>query len=165
MKDKKENYLKKITDSTEKFFLDILFKIGLKKLVKWYYSKQETMRYLIFGGISTMINILVFQILKKIGISSVVSNTVAWIMSVIFAYTTNKFCVFTSTENEDKIIKEISSFIICRIITLIIENIYIYIMVDILLFNAIFMKIISNVIVIILNYIFSKLIIFKSKKV
>jgi len=73
-------------------------------------------------------------------------------------------CVFyIKVNNKNELIKEISSFLGCRIFTLIIDEIYMYVTIDIFNFNSILMKIISNVIVIILNFIFSKLFVFKNK--
>jgi len=160
-----ENLLQKITNSTEDFFLNILKKAKLIKFVDWYKNHQEVMRYLVFGGISTIINIIVFVLLEYFGFSTLVSNTFAWIVSVIFAYFTNKMCVFyIKVNNKNELIKEISSFLGCRIFTLIIDEIYMYVTIDIFNFNSILMKIISNVIVIILNFIFSKLFVFKKNK-
>ena len=64
MKSKKVNILQKITNIVEIFFLNILKYLGLAKLVNWYKKHQEGMRYLIFGGISTVINIIVFALLE-----------------------------------------------------------------------------------------------------
>ena len=163
-KNKKEYLLQKLTDMLEDFFLNILKIIGLTKIVNWYKKHQEGMRYLIFGGISTIINIIVFVLLEYIGLSTLVSNTLAWIISVIFAYFTNKICVFhVSLNSKKELIREISSFLGCRVFTLIIDEIYMYITIDIFNLNSILMKIISNIIVIVLNFIFSKLFIFKKK--
>ena len=165
MKSKKVNILQKITNIVEIFFLNILKYLGLAKLVNWYKKHQEGMRYLIFGGISTVINIIVFALLERIGFSTLVSNTIAWIISVIFAYFTNKVCVFYSvTNNKKELVKEIGSFFGCRIFTLIIDEIYMYITIDIFSFNSLLMKVISNIIVIVLNFMFSKIFIFKKDK-
>ena len=145
--------------------MELFKKIGLRNFVNWYLEHQEGMRYLIFGGVSTVINIIVFVLLEKIGLSTLVSNTIAWIISVIFAYITNKMCVFNvRVNNKKELLIEISSFLGCRIFTLIIDEIYMYITIDIFKFNSILMKIISNIIVIILNFIFSKIFIFKKNK-
>lgn len=165
MKNKKNNnFLRKSTDSVEDFFLKILKNIGLKKFVSWYLKNQEIMRYLIFGGISVVINILVFMILKNLGISTFISNLLAWIVSIIFAYFTNKLCVFYSeTNKKDDLVKEIISFLGCRIFTLIIDETFVIVTIDILNLSSLLMKIIANIIVIILNYVLSKLFIFNKK--
>ena len=122
---------------------------------------KELFLYLIFGILTTSINIIVFHISYKIcAVSMIISNIFAWISAVLFAYITNKKFVFESNTNQP--LMEMFSFYIARIITLIIETIFLYIFINILKIDSFFSKIISNIIVIVLNYIFSKLWIFKS---
>ncbi len=155
-----------IIDKIEEFFLKIAEKIGLKKLTDWYRVHKEGMRYLVFGVLSTIINIIVFAICEKIlHLSTIISNVIAWIIAVLFAYVTNKLYVFDSkTTKKQELAKEILSFFSARIFTLVIETIFLKIVIDKLGFNEILMKIISNVIVIVLNYVFSKIFIFKEEK-
>lgn len=125
------------------------------------------MRYLIFGAISTLINIIIFWLCSKIiNFNVAVSNTISWMIAVMFAYITNKKYVFMSkTINNKELFKEITSFFSARIFTLILETIFLWIVINELKFNEIFMKIISNIFVIFLNFIFSKIFIFKNKEV
>lgn len=155
-----------IIDKIENFCLKILEKIGLKMLADWYRKHQEGMRYLVFGGLATVVNIIIFAICGKIlNFSTTISNIIAWILSVLFAYTTNKLWVFESkTENKKDLIKEIASFFGARIFTLVVETIFLWAVIDKLGFNDILMKILSNIIVIILNFILSKIWIFKKEK-
>ena len=157
---------KMIIDKIEEFFLKIAEKIGLKKLADWYREHREGMRYLVFGALSTVINIVVFAICTKlVNLSTAVSNTIAWILAVLFAYVTNKIYVFNSkTKGFNDLTREILSFFGARIATLIIETAFLWVVIDKLGFNDIFMKIISNIIVIILNFVFSKIFIFKKEK-
>ena len=154
-------------DKIEEFFLKIAEKIGLKKLADWYREHREGMRYLVFGVLSTIINIVVFAICERIlHLSTIISNVIAWIIAVLFAYITNKLYVFDSkTTKKQELAKEIISFFSARIFTLVIETIFLKIVIDKLGFNEILMKIISNVIVIFLNYVFSKIFIFKEEKI
>jgi len=162
LRDGKFNILQKLTNCIEGIILDLFDVIGLYKFVDWYLEHQEGMRYLIFGGVSTILNILVFILLDKLGISTIISNFIAWVVSIVFAYFTNKMCVFnTKTNNKKELSKEVFSFVGCRILTLLIDELYMYITIDILNFNSLIMKIISNIIVIILNFVFSKILIFK----
>ena len=163
---KEKNVLQKIVDATEGFFLNILKKIGLKKLVEWYLKRQEAMRYLVFGVLTTVINIIAFYIFANIcNLSTVVSNVIAWIVAVLFAYITNKLCVFNSETTDKKdLIRELLSFFGARIFTLVLETGFLMIFIDKLHFNDILMKVISNILVIILNFIFSKVFIFKKSK-
>ena len=153
----------------EEWGLKILEKIGLKKIADLYRAHKEGMRYLIFGGLSTLINILTYIVCAKVifkGLSNAnmivnVSEIIAFIIALIFAYITNKIYVFESkTKGAKKLIKEFSSFTGCRIFTEIIS----IIMMNMTIWfgiNDVFMKIFSNIVVIILNYVFSKIIIFK----
>lgn len=161
-----------IVDKVEEFCLKILEKIGLKSLADWYRKHQEGMRYLVFGALSTVVNILVYTIfavviLKGIDNDSLrvnISEIIAFIVAVIFAYITNKLYVFNSKTNGFKeLAKEITSFFSCRIFT---EIISILMMNSAVWFgiNDIFMKIVSNIVVIILNFVFSKILIFKGSK-
>ena len=154
-----------IVDKIEKFSLKVLEKIGLKKLANWYREHQEGMRYLVFGALTTFVNILAYSLLYYIvHISNATSNVIAWILGVMFAYITNKLYVFNSKTNTKlEFIKEITSFVGCRLLTLVIDEGIMIITVDNWGWNGLLMKIIANIIVIILNFIFSKILIFKKK--
>ena len=159
----KKEEIKVIIDKIENFFLKLAKKIGLKKFAELYREHIEGMRYLIFGALSTVINFFVFEIcVKGLNFSTALSNIIAWVVAVIFAYLTNKLYVFDSkTSRLKELGKEIISFFSARIATLVIETVFLWIVIDKLGFNEILMKIVSNIIVIILNYIFSKVFIFK----
>ena len=154
-----------IIDKLEEFCLKILEVIGLKSLASWYRKHQEGMRYLIFGALSTVINILVFAICSKvIHLETIRSNIIAWIVAVLFAYVTNKWWVFKSkVSNKKELFKEIMSFFSARVFTLIVETAFLWVVIDKLNWSEIPMKIISNILVIILNFILSKIFIFKDK--
>lgn len=158
----------KFWEKIEKFFLGIARKIKLGKLADLYESHLEGMRYLVFGALSTVVNILTYVIFSQIFLSGLeeslkvnISEIASFITAVIFAYCTNKICVFQSkTESKKGLLREISSFMGCRLVT---EAISIGLMnlAVIIKFNDVIMKIIANIVVIILNFVFSKLIIFK----
>lgn len=133
------------------------------KLIKKY---KETISYLIFGILSTIVNIATYVFFSRIiKINFMISNIIAWFVAVIFAYITNKFFVFESKNINIKfILKEITSFMSLRIVSGLTELILMYIMINIMLINDFIVKIITNIVVVILNFIFSKLIIFKNKK-
>lgn len=157
-----EKKLCKIVDAVEEFFLKIFEKIGLKGFVELYREHREGMRYLVFGGLTTVVNIVVFAICKDLcELSTISSNIIAWIIAVLFAYITNKLFVFYSkADSLEDLGREIISFFGARIFTLLVETAFLKITVDYYEFNSIIMKIISNIIVIILNFVFSKLFIF-----
>ena len=129
-------------------------------------KNREAILYLLFGGFTTLINILSYSLLYyAVGFSNTLSNIFAWIVSVVFAYITNKLFVF---ENKNfafpKIFVELFSFFSCRLLTGILDLGIMFLFVDVLLMNALLIKVISNVVVIILNYVASKFLIFKRRK-
>lgn len=126
---------------------------------------QSFIFYGVFGVFTTIVNIVTYNVCyNSFGISNTVSNIAAWILAVTFAYLTNKVWVFGSASWRWEVLKkEIPAFVSCRIATGILDLIIMFICVDVLKWHALLMKMISNVLVIILNYVFSKLVIFKKK--
>ncbi|MCM0600793.1 GtrA family protein [Periweissella ghanensis] len=133
------------------------------KLIINKYSSQ--LLYLVFGVLTTIVNIAVFGLGIKVGISTTVSNVLAWFLSVLVAYLTNRVWVFGSqaTEISEKI-REVVTFFYYRGLTLILDLAIIFVGVNLLHGQPIIWKIIDNVVVIILNYVLSKVFIFKSNK-
>ena len=155
-----------LVDKVEEFCLKILEKIHLKKLASWYRKHQEGMRYLVFGALTTLVNIVAYSLLYYLcHINNAVSNVIAWILGATFAYVTNKYFVFNSKVNTKKeLLKEIVYFYGCRVLTLVIDEGIMILTVDKWGWNALLMKILANIIVIILNFVFSKILIFKKEK-
>lgn len=118
--------------------------------------------YVIFGGFTTLINIgTYFVCTKLIRMDTIQSNVSAWILAVLFAYVTNRCWVFDSHVNSKKrIIHEIIGFFCSRLSTGILDLVIMFIAVDICGLNGIVIKVLSNILVIILNYIASKFLIF-----
>ncbi len=135
----------------------------LKSLFVKYY---DIIAYLFFGVCTTVINIAAYALCAKIfHFNTIASTTIAWIISVAFAYITNRIWVFKSKNTTKKeIIREIVSFVAARLATGLLDIAIMYICVDLWHWPDILMKIISNAIVIILNYIASKLFIFAKPK-
>lgn len=127
-----------------------------------YKKYKQQINYLIFGGLTTLINIVTYIVFYDIlALSNLFSNIMAWIFSVLFAYVTNKLWVFESKTNGfSALLKELSSFVGCRLATGVLDIVIMYVGVDILLLSGTLMKLFSNVIVIILNYVLSKILIF-----
>lgn len=121
--------------------------------------------YAFFGVLTTIVNIGVYYLCyEKAGMNNTLSNICAWALSVFFAYLTNKVWVFGSRSWAPKDLKrEISAFAGCRVATGVMDLVIMYICVDLMHWHATLMKVLSNVLVIILNYVFSKLVIFKQK--
>ncbi len=122
-------------------------------------KSKEAILYLIFGGLTTLVNIVSFWVFEKVGLSTAVSTVFAWILSVLFAFFTNKNYVFESKGGN--VLKEVLSFFGCRTFTGVLDLGIMVLFVDIFSFPSLLIKIISNVLVIVLNYIFSKFLIFK----
>lgn len=126
---------------------------------------KELLLYGIFGVLTTLINIGCFFVLDQLEVNMYLNNTISWVVSVLFAYITNKIFVFESKDCSFKVlIKEGSSFFFFRILSYFMDMFAMYLLVDIFLLSKMFSKIISNIIVIIANYVFSKLFIFKKKQ-
>lgn len=119
--------------------------------------------YLVFGFLTTIINIGSYYLCYEVwGIPNVPSNIVAWILAVAAAYITNKLWVFESKSFSPKILlPELWKFVSCRLATGAMELVIMWVGVDVLRGPATLLKIGSSFLVVILNYIFSKLIIFK----
>ena len=126
---------------------------------------KEQILYLFFGGCTTVVNILVFALCSDIlHMELLVSNFMAWVLAVFFAYITNKIWVFESkTETLNELVKEIGSFVFARVVTLLIDMLIMYVGVEILFINKMIIKVLANIVVIVANYVFSKLFIFKKK--
>ena len=134
-------------------------------MLNLYKKYKEIINYIIFGILTTLISLLTYYILTNTILNPYnqkelqIANTISWIISVTFAYITNKLYVFN---NKNKInIKEITKFYTSRLTTLLIDIILMHIFVIKLNFNDKIIKLINQIIVIILNYIISKLLIFK----
>lgn len=137
----------------------------MKTILKLMKKYQSFIAYGVFGIFTTLVNIITYSLCYNgAGISNTVSNIFAWIFAVTFAYLTNKVWVFESKSWKKEVLKkEIVAFISCRLATGVMDLLIMYICVDIMNWHAMLMKIISNVLVIILNYIFSKLVIFRKR--
>ena len=137
--------------------------IQLRKLYEKY---RETFWYLVFGGLTTLLNLVVFYVMYEwMGIDKVVSNTVAWIAGVLFAFVTNKLFVFRSQGwSGRKMLWEFATFVAARIFSGVFDTVFLLAFTGwIVAFPAMPVKIISNILVIIMNYVFSKWIVFRKK--
>lgn len=156
---------KKFTSNTKNMIKLVSDYIEETDNISWYNKYKEGLLYLFFGGCSTLINILTFFICRQFELSIVVSNMIAWTTAVIFAFITNKLIVFDSKNMDKKVVmKETIGFFIARVISLGIDMGIIHLMIDVMKIHEIISKIVSNIVVIIVNYIFSKMFIFKKEK-
>ena len=134
----------------------------MKEIIK---RNREIISYLIIGVLTTIVSLISYYLLTITILSPnnplelTIANIVSWIISVLFAYITNRKYVFQSKDKN--ILKEASKFTLSRVTTLIIDILLMFIFVSILHFNYKIIKLLVQIIIIILNYIFSKLLVFK----
>ena len=123
----------------------------------------DILSYLFFGVLTTVVNYLVYlPCYNLMGFSGAVSNVLAWVVAVAFAYLTNKPWVFQSHDwSRQTVIPELAKFVGCRIGSGALETGIIFLTVDLLSFNGNVMKLLTSVLVVVLNYIGSKLLVFK----
>ena len=139
----------------------------------------EVFSYLFFGVCTTVVNIVVFQLCCTVlGMHALISNIIAWVFAVAFAYVTNRIFVFHSRENSlNGIAREAGSFVGARLFSFGLEELLLWISKDVVqvsrfsvtvlglvIGGLMIAKLLISVLVVILNYVFSKLFIFKQKK-
>lgn len=139
----------------------------MKKINELLKKYEEIIRYLIIGVLTTVVSLLTYYLLSytvldpKVTLQLQITNIISWIASVTFAYFTNRKYVFKVQEQKN--LKEASKFYISRLTTLVLDMLLMQIFVIKLKFNDKIIKLIVQVIIIVLNYILSKFLVFKSK--
>lgn len=138
------------------------FKNYLKEKKLW-----ELFIYLFFGGLATVVNIVTFAAAYQfLHLSWPISNTISWICSVLFAFVTNKLWVFQSkTETFGALAWEFSKFLFARIISFGMDMACMYLFIDLLSTGNLVAKIITQIVVVVANYVFSKVFIFKKVEI
>ncbi len=128
-----------------------------------YLKNKEMLLYLFFGGLSFLVSIGSFAFfVYTAGTGELAGNIWSWVCAVLFAYITNRTWVFEDKARDKKgIIREIYLFFSGRIFTLIVEEAIIYAFITKLGFPAVLVKTAAQVIVIVLNYIISKMLVFR----
>ena len=146
---------------------DRLMKLPVLNFFEPFYLRhKEVLLYLFFGGTAFFLNIFLFIAIEKfLGIDALINNIFCWIICVMYQYFTNKVWVFESkTENFADFVREIISFFSGRIFTLVVEEVIIAIFITWLKFDTMSVKLAAQVVVIVLNYVISKLFIFKKRQ-
>ncbi len=142
----------------------------MDKIINLYKKYKEVINYLIMGVLTTLVSIITYFIFSSIldiknTFLFMTANVLSWVCAVIFAYITNKKFVFESkTSGKKDTFKEFVLFVSSRVTTLLIELAFMFFAVKIILINDKISKIAAQIIVIILNYVFSKIFVFKKKK-
>lgn len=130
----------------------------MNKLLK---EKREIILYLIFGFLTTVISILVFALFTEvIPLNELIANIISFIIAVLFAFLTNRRWVFKNNDKQPFLLQGIK-FYSARLITLLIEELIIFIFITLLTFNSLAVKTIAQIVIIVLNYILSKVFVFK----
>lgn len=137
----------------------------MKKFQELFQRYYDIIVYLVFGVLTTIVNYAVFLPLYNIaGCSIVISNGIAWIAAVLFAYLTNKPFVFRSHDwSAHTVIPELAKFVSCRIASGIMETVILFIAVDCMHMNGNIWKLITQILVVIANYVGSKLLVFRKR--
>ena len=124
---------------------------------------RDVLVYLVFGVLTTAVNYIIYlPCYNVLGLSGSASNAIAWVGAVAFAYLTNKPFVFRSHDWSVKtVLPELTKFVGCRVGSGVLETAIIFLTVDWLGWNGNVMKLLTSVLVVVLNYIGSKLLVFK----
>ena len=135
----------------------------MKKLIQLLKKRRDFVLYVGFGALTTAINYGTYYVLyNALGVANIPSTAVAWVFSVAFAYISNKLWVFESRSFSFEVLKrEISTFLAARVLSGLMDTGIMALTVDVLKMNGNVWKLISNVLVVILNYAASVLVIFR----
>ena len=160
-------------DALARFVIRLIGKVSPKLggLCEKLWNNTELVSYLFAGVATTLVNYIVYFIVTRpFGsliapeVLTVVGTCVAWLVAVIFGYVVNKVYVFhTRSETFAALMKEMMSFIAMRLVSFGMELVLMFVTVDLLGLNDLVMKLVINILVIIANYVFSKLVIFRKK--
>ena len=134
----------------------------LRSLIEKYW---DILTYLVFGVLTTVVNYAIYlPVFNFCGISAAVSNMIAWVGAVIFAFLTNKPFVFHSHNWSAKtVVPELMKFVSCRLASGVLETVILFLAVDCMAWNGNLWKLLTQVLVIIINYVGSKLLVFRNK--
>lgn len=149
-----------------KDIFDRIMDLPSLKRYKWIYTKyKEGLLYLFFGGMTFVLALTVFAgLYYVIEVNILIANGCSWIIGVTFSFFTTRIWVFQSmTKGLTLLIKQMSEFLSARLVTLLLQELLIFIFVSMLGLSSMGMKIITEVMNIILNYLISKFIIFRRK--
>jgi putative flippase GtrA len=137
----------------------------IAKLRALIHKYSDIVSYLFFGALTTVVNYVVYlPCYNMLHFSAAVSNVIAWVVAVAFAYLTNKPFVFKSHDWSMKTVgPELTKFVGCRIGSGLLETAIIFVTVDCLNWNGNIWKLVTSVLVVILNYVASKLLVFRKK--
>lgn len=144
-------------------FFDHIFTLLFLYRFKWIYERyKEVFLYLFFGGLSFLLNLSTFFLLNEIfNIHHLYSNAISWILCVLFQFYTNRVWVFQIEEQYNRKARiQFLRFVQGRIFTLVVEEVLLFVLIEMLHFSTFGVKIVAQIVVIILNYVISKKFVF-----
>lgn len=153
-------------ETKQDIFDKIMHLPGLRVFEPLYKKYKEVLLYLFFGVLTTVVSIGSYAFFNvTLGINELIANVISWVLAVLFAFFTNRIWVFAApTKNVEEFMKQLVSFAGGRVLTLVIEEIILLVFITMLHFNSMLIKFIAQVVVIILNYVISKLLVFRKDK-
>ncbi len=150
----------------KKDIFDRIMSLPVLNIFEPFYTKhKEGLMYLFFGGLAFFLSIFLFWFMDSVlHMNAVINNTIDWIICVAFQFFTNRTWVFDGhVETKGEFLKQAGSFTAGRLFTLVVEDIIILVFINMLGFPSMPVKLAATFIVIALNYVISKLIVFKKK--
>ncbi len=134
-----------------------------KRILQIIRKHWDIVIYLVFGALTTVVNYMIYlPCYNLLGLSAALSNGIAWAGAVAFAYLTNKPFVFKSHDwSARTVLPELGKFVSCRVGSGLMETAVLFVTVDLLSWNGNILKLLVSVLVVIVNYLGSKLLVFK----
>lgn len=137
---------------------------GLRNFYDLYAKYKSILLYIFFGGLTTIVSIGSFILFEDgLHIHALLANILSWVCAVSFAYVTNRIWVFASKAKGVQIIKEMVAFFAGRLLTLGLEEALLLVFVTWLAFDSTLIKVLAQIVVLVLNYVISKVLVFRSK--
>ena len=139
----------------------------MKEKLRFLLEKyREVLVYLIFGVLTTAVNYFVYLPLhNSASMLASIANVIAWVVAVAFAFLTNKPFVFRSNDWSTKtVLSELAKFVGSRLSSLVVETVFLLVTVDIAGWDGVVMKLITSVVVVVMNYVTSKFLVFKKDR-
>lgn len=132
-------------------------------IINLHYKNKEFLYYVFWGAMTTIVNYICYFVFTGFfNIYYILSNFISWVITVVFAFLVNKLFVFYSKKIDfSTVLKEFSYFILSRLISLAVETIILFSIVDILKIDDFYGKTVAFIVVVFLNYILSKFMVFK----
>ena len=136
----------------------------METLKTLYQRYREITNYLFFGVLTTVVNYVTYLVMSPFFVLTTVPTVVAWVLSVLFAYLTNRKYVFCSHSTGRDALKEAGGFVTARVMSGVLDVAIMWVFADCIGFNDLVIKLLSNVVVVVFNYVASKLVVFGKKK-